>query len=294
MKRSATMWLVAAACGLLTPTRASGEQVVRSIEWQELKSAGSLRSGTVVTAADAGGSLLRLVHKGTAPVTLPLVTIERPAITRARYALKGRVRYEAVAAGSYLEMWTHLPEGAFFSRTMAPGGPMGRLEGSSGWRAFVLPFTNREDGPPPARLVFNLVLAGPGTVDIGPVELVQFGAGEMPIAASSDAWWDGRQAGLIGAIGGSVMGGLGAVVGWLASAGRARRFVFATLALFAWMGLGALVAGAIAVMRGQPYDVYYPLGLLGTIGAAIGFGLPRSLSRRYEHLELQRMRALDA
>jgi hypothetical protein len=58
--------------------------------------------------------------------------------------------------------------------------------------------------------------------------------------------------------------------------------------------VGALVLGGVAFVSGQPYAVYYPLLLSGGISAALGFSLPRSLSRRYEDLELRRMQALDA
>ena len=283
--------LLVVACWLLPAAPASSEEVVRRIAWQELAAANALESGTVVT--DADGASLRIVHEGTGPVTLPLVTIERPAIRSARYALRGRVKYERVAAGGYLEMWNYLPEGAFFSRTLDQSGPMGRLEGTSKWRAFVLPFFNREGGSPPDKLVFNLVLAGAGTVELGPVELVQFAAGEDPVADST-AWWSDRQAGILGAIGGSALGILGAVVGWLGSAGRARGFVLTTIKGIAWLGTGALLLGGAAFIGGQPYAVYYPLVLSGAIGAALGFSLSRTLSRRYEDLELRRMQALDA
>jgi hypothetical protein len=66
------------------------------------------------------------------------------------------------------------------------------------------------------------------------------------------------------------------------------------LKAFAWLGIAALVLGVGALAVGQPYAVYYPLIVLGTIGASLGFALPRSLSRRYEELELRRMQALDA
>ena len=89
--------------------------------------------------------------------------------------------------------------------SLAQSGPLRRLEGSSGWRTFVLPFFNREGGPPPDRLVLNLVLTGAGTVDIGPLELVQLAAGEDPLAGAV-AWWGGRQAGLFGAVAGSTLG----------------------------------------------------------------------------------------
>lgn len=286
--------LFAVACCLLLAVPAWGEEVVRRIEWQELASASRLKAGTVVTdAAGVEGPSLRVAHEGAAPVTLPLVTIERPGIRTARYALRGRVKYEGVAAGGYLEMWNYLSEGAFFSRTLAPSGPRRRLEGSSGWRAFVLPFFNREGGTPPERLALNLVLAGAGTVEIGPLELVQFASGEDPLAGST-AWWSDRQAGLLGAIGGSALGILGAVVGWLGSAGRAKTFVLRTLRGIAWLGVGALLLGGTAFQAGQPYEVYYPLVLLGAIGAGLGFTLPRSLGKRYEALELRRMQALDA
>lgn len=293
MNRHASALLAVASCLLLTST-AWSEQVVRRIEWQELAAANALKSGTVVAAEDAaGGRALRLVHDGTGPVTWHLLTFEHPGIRTERYALRGRVRYDRVASGAYLEMWNYLPDGAFFSRSLAASGPMGRLEGSSGWRRFVLPFFNRAGGSAPERLAFNLVLAGAGSVELGPVELVQFGADENPLE-DSRAWWSGRDAGILGAIAGLVIGGLGTVLGWLGSAGRAKAFVLNTLKGVAWVGLGVFVLGAVAFVRSQPYEVYYPLLLLGSIAATVGFSLPRSVSKRYEDLELRRMQALDA
>jgi hypothetical protein len=285
--------LLTIICSLLLPTTAWAEEVVRSIKWQELAAAKKLTSGTVVQSSDgADGPSLRVVHKGTTPTAFPLLTIEQPGISTMRYALKGRVRYEGVATGSYLEMWNHLPEGAFFTRTMDLSGPMGRLEGTSGWRDFILPF-NRTGGSPPQKLVFNLVMAGPGKVEIGPVTLVQFSADEN-LAGAPGAWWSDRRSALLGSIAGSALGILGAAIGWLGSTGRARAFVLGTLKAFAWLGSATLVLGVGAIAAGQPYVVYYPLILLGTIGASLGFALPRSLSRRYEELELRRMQALDA
>lgn len=284
---------VLASCLLSSPI-ASGAQVVRSIRWQEIAAAHELRSGAVVAAPDGiVGSSLRVVHEGAARATFLLLTLEHPGISAARYALRGRVKYDAVTAGSYLEMWSHLPDGAFFSRTLEQGGPMGRLEGSSPWRGFVIPFFNGEGGSPPQKLVMNLVMQGPGTVEIGPLELVQFAANEDPFADAT-AWWSGRQTGMWGGIAGSVLGILGAVIGWLGSAGHAKGFVLGTLKGIAWTGLGAFLVGAFAALSGQSYAVYYPLLLLGAVGGLLGFTLPSSLRKRYEQLELRRMHALDA
>ncbi len=287
--------LVAVGCWLVIAQPAWGEAVVRRIDWQEVASADGLKSGTLVPRPDgAGAPSLRIVHEAGKAVTFPLVIIDQPGIRMARYALRGRVKYEGVAAGSYLEMWTHLPEGAFFSRTLADTGPMQRLEGSSSWRPFLLPFTNREGGPPPGKLVINLVLTGAGTVEFGPLELVQFAPGENPTAGSTGAWWGDRQAALAGAIAGSALGILGGLVGWLSAAGHAKTFVLTTLKAIGLLGAGAVLLGAAALAAGQPYAVYYPLLLGGLISAALGATLPRWLSRRYQDLELRRMRALDA
>ncbi len=113
---------------------------------------------------------------------------------------------------------------------------MGQLSGSSSWREFVLPFLNREGGPAPQKLVLNLVLKGAGTVEIGPIELVQYGRDET-MAGGGPGWWSDQHAGLLGGIVGSMLGILGAVVGALGSAGRAKRFVLGTLrvlAVWAW------------------------------------------------------------
>jgi hypothetical protein len=279
------------ACWLLAAGEAWSEEIVGRIRWHELAAAGTSTPGTVVDGAQGPG--LRVVHDGPAPATLTLVTIERPPIRTARYAIRGRVKYDGVALGSFLEMWNHLPEGAFFSRTLGSSGPMRKVEGTSDWRTFVLPFTNREGGSAPDRLVVNLVMAGKGAVEIGPLELVQFTAGEDPLSDSS-AWWSDRQAGVFGSIVGSALGVLGAIIGILGSIGRARDFVLRALQGMAWVGLAAVALGLMALIYGQPYAVYYPLLLAGTISAALGFSLPRSLSKRYEDLELRRMHALDA
>jgi hypothetical protein len=167
-----------------------------------------------------------------------------------------------------------------------------KIEGSSDWRSFVVPFFNREGAPPPRKLVMNLVLRGPGEVELGPSELVQFGENENPLGAG-DAWWGEREAGLIGGIGGSLVGLLGALVGWLGGAGRARRFVLGALWAMTALGVVSLIAGFLALAREQPYAVYYPLLLAGVLCATLGLFLRGNLSKRYAARELRRMKALD-
>ena len=67
-----------------------------------------------------------------------------------------------------------------------------------------------------------------------------------------------------------------------------------TLRVLAVVGVASLAAGVAALSLAQPYAVYYPLLLIGTITAALGLALPRVLVKRYEEFELRRMQALDA
>src|SRR5262249_1850158 len=99
---------------------------------------------------------------------------------------------------------------------------------------------------------------------------------------------------LVGGIAGSLMGLLGAVVGALAGAGRARRVVFAALRAMQAIGVIALVLGIVAVVKAQPYPVFDPLLLLGVLGILLPPVLAPSLRKRYETSELRRIAAFDA
>ncbi|MEN6558905.1 MAG: hypothetical protein ABFC54_12065, partial [Thermoguttaceae bacterium] len=59
-------------------------------------------------------------------------------------------------------------------------------------------------------------------------------------------------------------------------------------------GMVSLVVGLVAVVLGQPYAVYYPLLLGGTILAAVFGGNFPMLHRRYQQIELRKMAAMDA
>jgi hypothetical protein len=44
----------------------------------------------------------------------------------------------------------------------------------------------------------------------------------------------------------------------------------------------------------EPYEVWYPLLLLGVLDPVRAFSLLRTARRRYEEIELRQLRALDA
>ena len=90
------------------------------------------------------------------------------------------------------------------------------------------------------------------------------------------------------------MGALGALLGTLAGAGRARSFVLFGMRAMMVAGAVGLALGLIALARSAPYQTYYPLLLLSAIALTVpAFSLP-GVRKRYEEIELRRMRALDA
>lgn len=228
-----------------------------------------------------------------------LIEVHDPGITSSVYALKGNIRYDNVQGDGFLQMDNHFGEsGTFFTKGIAPAGPLGKISGNSEWRPFVLPFyaTNGEqpDGSArvPERLTLSLFLPGAGSVSISGVELYQYASGEDPMR-SAGQWIDARSAGLIGGIGGALIGLWGAIIGVIASRGKARAFVFISVNVLLSLGLVSLVAGAVAYFSDQPYAVYFPLLLIGIILVAVIGKMRGSLLAQYEQLELKRMQSMD-
>lgn len=144
---------------------------------------------------------------------------------------------------------------------------------------------NNKHAPPPTRLVLNVVLSR-GAVYLGPLQLGELGRADVAGTAA-------RVGSLTGAVAGTLVGCVGALVGLLTSLGRARRLVvFSTAALIA-LGTIAFVAGVIALALSQPYSVYYPLLLIGFLATVVPLGLLPTIRKRYEEIELRTMRAHD-
>ncbi len=277
--------LTALLSAVLLTSTARAEQILRSVEWTELSLASQLQSGRI-TAED------ELELESGTPTTLTIFELSGPGITSPVFALIGEVRCDQLGGQGYLEMWSHFGEEAYFSRTLGRG-PVAPLAGTSNWRPFVVPFNNRPESPPPDRISFGVHHPGGGRVLLRSVQLVQYAPSEDPLR-SKGQWWSERQAGWLGGTAGSLVGALGALIGVLASAGKGRRVAFGALRMMQAIGAIALVSGVVAVVRAQPYAVFYPLLLVGVLASVLPLTLAPTLRKRFEDSELRRMSALDA
>jgi hypothetical protein len=278
----------------------SAQKVLAEYDWQKLVQNGQLRGGEA--ASVDGKSALKIVNTNETPLQLQLLKIPKPPISKKLYAITGEVKYNGVRGDGYLEMWNFfpplqsgMPEGQYFSRTLGVGGEMGKLSGTSDWRAFMLPFDSTGGSGSPTRLEINIFLPAQGTVFLGPVKLVEYtGSFASMGIASSNAWWSDRAAGMIGGIGGGVLGCLGGLLGWLAWKGQARRFVVAASWVLIGLGVALGVGAVVALSEKQPYAVWFPLVLGGVLLLGIIPFRLRNFLKHYEDLELRRMTAIDA
>jgi hypothetical protein len=110
----------------------------------------------------------------------------------------------------------------------------------------------------------------------------------------TDPWFDpNRYAWVFGAALGVVGGVLGSLAGSLAPRGKAKPLVMglfgATIVACALM----LAASVLAYLDGQPYGVWYGLGLPGVVGLLVLGGLMPVVQRQYREAEQRRLSATD-
>src|SRR5262249_16320224 len=142
ISRAATVTLLVLLSLAATAGRAAAQNAPARFRWEELQKQGKVASGAIVEQ-DRGGAdyRLKITNPESHPMTMTVLTIDRPAVKGPRYSLTGQIKYENVEGAGYLELWNYFPNGGqFFSRTLADQGPMMKLTGASEWRPFLLPF----------------------------------------------------------------------------------------------------------------------------------------------------------
>lgn len=273
---------------------ARAARVVQEIRWDALSGSGALSGGELDDAVAppddaAGKGVLRVSGTG----TLPVAVLTSPGTTLPTHALRGWIRFENVGVESHLEMWTVYAEGErYFTRTLSGFGPMASFTGAGGWRPIVLPFQSLPDHPAPEALELNVVLPKGGTVWLAGFELLEADALDLLLTVPG-AWWGDATAGWIGAMAGTAIGMGSALLAVVMALGVAPRFTRLVLALASVVAVAVLATGGIALLKAQPYAVWYPLVLIGGLSSVV-FPVMLGVSRRLQTArELRQIQALD-
>lgn len=110
---------------------------------------------------------------------------------------------------------------------------------------------------------------------------------------TSDWWtpahagWIGGAVGILGALFGTVLGGLS----FLVQQGRAKWFMLGGYMLMAAIGIVSLIAGIVAAVTKQPWHVLQPLLIAGFLFTFLGLMLGTVVRKQYR---LGEERKLDA
>ncbi len=284
------------------PSPQESQKVLRDYDWKDLAQQQTL-PGEVISMD--GSSVLKIEITNDTPRDFLLLKISDPSIIKNAYFLLCVAKSANVsdtndyASGTFADrlnrMLIHPPSlGVKCSLPPAVLGGDGRMIyakviGQYGnsiagrWTSLQFELVRDSLEGLPTQLEVHLFTYGCGSVYLRPIRL--WGV--------TGSWWSPQQIGLIGGVGGSVVGFFGALLGLLASKGRARNFVLATMKIFIALGILLTIAGFVAVVSNQPYAVWFALLLPGVILTLVfSLTLP-SIQRRYDELEIRRMTSVD-
>ena len=233
-----------------------------------------------------GEAAIEVVGSDKSSSTL-LIACAAPEFSTHQYVVRGRVKYEGIVGDGYLELLNDFGDKkVYFSRTLGQSGGLKKLQGTSDWREFELPF-HADPGMKPVRLSLNLVLKGEGKVIVSQPRFSN-------LADSAAGWWTNQQSGIVGAVVGSLLGILGGLIGWSATWGKSQKLTMGLCHTGIAIGCVCLATGAIAAGLQQPFHVYYPLLLAGIISVCVIGANLRTISQRFQADEFRRMQAIDA
>ena len=100
------------------------------------------------------------------------------------------------------------------------------------------------------------------------------------------AWWGA----IVGGGGGSLIGLLGGLCGWLLPRGMGAKWFQVAFAVLALFGLAFLIVGLVALLTGQPYGIWYSFLLTGVLFTGLCGGAVfyvRHLAQQIERRRLQ-------
>lgn len=274
MARPHLLCLLALALG---PALAQAETPVATVQWDALKAEGKLLNGEVLPGTPGGA--LRVVGGDEGPYNIPVWTVEAPPLSGQRWRVEGRVRHLNVEGEGNLLLLNFLSDDReYFTKTVAPAGPLGRLEGHSDWRPFVLPFDALGKGPP-KKLTLQVFLSGQGSVDLADVVLYEGFDDALVADLGPRLGWNPATFGMAAGLLGGLVGLLGAIIGLLNASGARPGLV--TLIRRSAIGLGgaAILVGLAALVTGAAGGWLVSVGVM-TVAVMVGVGRAMERSPR--------------
>jgi hypothetical protein len=223
-----------------------------------------------------------VVEGGETGVKKVVHTFDRPGLMPGMYMLAVRARATGTGDTVGLTTWNTFDGKAYFSRSErgVPVSPDGD------WRVVQIPFVPGDKVPEQVSLEVEV----PAGVRLEVSGLLLSSAGN---AGMGGGWWSVRDGAWLGAIAGSAIGLVGALLGVLRSRGRAMRLCVVLAAGVMGVGVVFLGLGVAALVAKQPYHVFYPPLLVGLIATVVMGGLLPTLRRATLEQEHRRMQAVD-
>ena len=299
---SLMLWFLSSAAAEAQPE----EKALRVYDWKEVTLQPRLPGSELYSTN--GISVLKIENTNNAPLEVTLLTITNASLIAKADSVSCEMKFEDVlfcpvavtntgrGFGRFAGVWTNYLAGRLIYSAHIPPEAAGgdettninyyEIDGTANWKRYGFGTGQAPGQSLPTKLELKLYLPGNGTVYLRPIKLL--GEGH-----SSTGWWSPQQSGLIGGIGGSLIGCLGGLIGLLVSKGKARSFVLAVVKCFIALGILLTMAGLIAAVLRQPYDVWYALLLPGVILVLVFSLNLHSIQRRYDELEIRRMTSID-
>ena len=281
-----TLLAALALVALASPVRA--DRIVHEATWLEVQMAGQSGAGTLLEVPERGFSALHLDGTMTSEGRALVLSLDEPALERPVFEVRGQVRTQGLHPAGDLRVWAHYEGGERdYAQTAGSSPPLASLGADEDWRAFAIPLAGRA-GYHIERVELEVLIPGGGSVDVGPVRVVEMD--QEGVGSALDApWWSEARGETMGA---GVAAGLfliGALVALLALLGVARGLALAGHRLLLGVGALGLLAGLASFAFDQPAFVSNPLLAWGAIGLVAGVALSAPMRRRYEKVRLSRM-----
>jgi len=243
--------------------------VIRELTWDKsLPTAATTQQANAVTVtAPANGG------------TIVVLALDQPGASDDAFAIEGQIKYENVTPPGHLELTGVFADGSReTSKAAAPFGPMGALNGSSDWRAFLLPSLGRRVGEAPTRIEVSVVLPGGGTVYLGPAKLVEGLANRRP---REMGWLDPPRVRMLAGALGALVALYGVIASILASRGRGKGLVYGLTVVVTALSCAALGCSVTAMVWNAAHGALALLALVGLMGIALCAVMSKLVKRKY-------------